>query len=51
MSVDMHNHPENIIFIDDREDNIKIAHELGMNGIVFVSAKQLKHDLNQLIAF
>lgn len=48
-AVDMNKHPHNIIFIDDRENNIKKAHETGINGIVCVNPEQLKKDLNKLI--
>lgn len=43
------NKPYMTIFVDDHERNIKKAHEMGMNGIIFVSAKQLKKDINQLL--
>lgn len=49
MAVNMHNHPQNIIFIDDRENNIAQAHKTGMNGIVFVKLEQIKKDLNRLL--
>ncbi len=49
ISVDMNKHPHNIIFVDDREHNIKQAHKTGMNGIVFVKIDQFKKDLNKLI--
>jgi FMN phosphatase YigB (HAD superfamily) len=49
MTVDMHNKPWMTIFIDDREDNIQKAQEVGMNGIIFVSPEQLHKDLNQLM--
>lgn len=49
MAVDMNNHPQNIIFIDDREHNIMQAHKTGMNGIVFVKLEQVKKDLNKLL--
>lgn len=48
-SVDKDTHPENVIFIDDRQDNVKLAQNIGMNGIVFATVKQLHEDLNQLI--
>lgn len=49
MAVDMNKHPQNIIFIDDRENNIAQAHKTGMNGIVFVKLEQVKKDLNRLL--
>jgi FMN phosphatase YigB (HAD superfamily) len=33
------------LFIDDREDNIVAAGAVGMNGIVFRSARELLADL------
>lgn len=36
------------IFIDDNEENVKRAEEVGIKGIVFKSAKQLKNELNKI---
>ncbi len=38
---------EETLFIDDHEINIKRAKEVGIHGIVFKSAKQLKKDLEE----
>jgi len=37
--------PQKIIFIDDMEKHVEVAVSLGMQGIHFVSAKQLKEEL------
>lgn len=37
--------PDETIFIDDNELNIKKAEEVGIHGIVFKNAKQLKEEL------
>lgn len=36
------------IFIDDLQENIETAKELGFNTILFTSFEQLKHDLSKL---
>jgi putative hydrolase of the HAD superfamily len=38
--------PEKILFIDDMEKHVEVAVSLGMQGIHFVSANQLKKELN-----
>ncbi len=40
--------PEETVFIDDRAEFAKAARDLGINGIQFVSAAQLKRDLIEL---
>lgn len=40
--------PEEAIFIDDGENNIKKAIEYGLSGIVFKSVEQLKNELKKL---
>jgi putative hydrolase of the HAD superfamily len=37
--------PQKIIFIDDMEKHVEVAISLGMQGIHFISAKQLKEEL------
>jgi FMN phosphatase YigB (HAD superfamily) len=37
--------PEKIIFIDDMKNHVEVAVSLGMHGIHFISAHQLKKDL------
>ena len=37
------------VFIDDLEENIKAARELGINGIVFKSFEQAKEELNNML--
>lgn len=39
--------PEEVIFIDDKLENIKIAQELGLDAILFESLFQLKNELIQ----
>lgn len=39
--------PKQSIFIDDNFENIKAAEKFGINGIHFISAQQLKEDLNK----
>ena len=41
------NKPNEIIFIDDKEDYVKTAKSLGMNAIHFKNTKQLKKELKQ----
>lgn len=40
--------PKEAVFIDDEEENVKAAEKLGLKGIVFKSAKQLKKQLKNL---
>lgn len=40
--------PNECIFVDDRERNVKIAKELGWKGIVFKNAEQLEEELRKL---
>jgi len=40
--------PFECIFLDDREENVVVANELGMTGIVVKSVQQLKEDLQKL---
>lgn len=37
--------PEESVFIDDRQSNVEVAVSLGIQGIVFTSAGQLREDL------
>lgn len=39
--------PEETIFIDDYESNVKVANEAGIRGIVFKDANQLKNELEK----
>ncbi|HSS99284.1 MAG TPA: HAD family phosphatase [Terriglobales bacterium] len=39
--------PQEILFIDDREDNIEAARKVGFIGIVFKDVSQLKRDLKE----
>ena len=43
-----HRQPAESIFIDDRELNVECAKQLGMHGIHFQNAKQLRNDLTGL---
>jgi len=36
------------VFVDDREENVKIAENLGFNGIVFQNSEQLRRELHDL---
>ena len=38
-----------IVFVDDRAENVEAAITLGMNGIVFESTSQTLNDLNEII--
>ena len=40
--------PREIIFLDDREENVAAARKLGMAGIVFQSASQAERALNSM---
>lgn len=42
--------PEECVFIDDHEENIQAGAKLGMKGIVFTSAEQIKEDLEAMLA-
>jgi len=44
----LHVRPEECLFIDDWPDNIESAKQLGMQGLQFVSPKQLTSDLKEL---
>ncbi len=39
-------HPKEAIFIDDKEENIRGAEEVGINAILFKSLEQLKKELS-----
>jgi len=39
--------PQEIFFIDDREENIRAAREAGFHGIIFKDVDQLRRDLNE----
>ncbi len=41
--------PGEIIFIDDRKENVETAEKIGMKGIVFQNFNQFKKDLDRLI--
>ncbi|MFX1486867.1 MAG: HAD family hydrolase [Promethearchaeota archaeon] len=41
--------PEQCVFIDDREPNLKTARRLGMITIIFYSATQLEEELNAIL--
>lgn len=40
--------PENALLIDDRPENIEKAQEIGMHGILFLNAAQLRDELYRL---
>ena len=40
--------PEKAVFIDDNFDNVRAAEKLGLNGIHFKSAAQLRNDLRAM---
>ena len=39
--------PQEILFIDDREENIRAAREAGFHGIIFKDVDQLRRDLKE----
>jgi putative hydrolase of the HAD superfamily len=41
--------PEETVFVDDRENNLKAPQEIGMNVILFTSIEELKKDLSRLL--
>jgi putative hydrolase of the HAD superfamily len=41
--------PEKILFIDDMRKHVDVAISLGMQGIHFISASQLKEELHKRI--
>ena len=41
--------PSECIFIDDHEENVEVAVNLGMKGIIFNSHEQMKEDLQQTL--
>lgn len=41
--------PEECIFIDDNEDNIAAANEVGINGIVYKNYAQMMEDMKRII--
>ena len=43
------NNPKEVIFIDDKEDYVKTARELGMNAVHYKNVKQLEKELKVLI--
>lgn len=42
--------PEEAVFIDDLEENVKGAEAVGIKGIVFKNVDQCKSDLNKLLS-
>lgn len=40
--------PEDCVFVDDKEENLVPAREMGMRTVLFRSAKQLKDELRRL---
>lgn len=40
--------PGEAVFVDDREDNVAAANEVGMTGLVFTGARQFRDDLVRL---
>lgn len=40
--------PENVLFIDDRQENVTAAEKFGMNGIFFTNQKNLEKKLTKL---
>ena len=40
---------ENIVFIDDREENVVAGQNLGMKGILFENFNQVKNDLDKIL--
>ena len=40
--------PNETIFIDDREENIKVAEELGIHGIVFKDAENAENEIQEI---
>lgn len=43
------NSPEEVLLIDDRDENVEGAKQVGMHGILFNSPEQLKRDLTEYI--
>ncbi|MBP9675828.1 MAG: HAD family phosphatase [Anaerolineaceae bacterium] len=41
--------PEQAIFVDDREENIAAANQLGMHGVVFKTTQQALEDVEKLL--
>ena len=41
--------PEESVFIDDNPNNIRVARELGIHGIIFKDLEQCKKELNEII--
>jgi putative hydrolase of the HAD superfamily len=42
--------PSEIVFVDDKEENVEAAEKIGMHGIVFKNAVQLKKELARFIS-
>lgn len=43
------NKPNEVIFVDDKEEYVKTAKMLGMNGIHFKNAKQLEREIRKIM--
>lgn len=41
--------PEESIFIDDREENVKVANQLGMKGIIYENTNQVWRRLEKIL--
>ena len=42
--------PEQAVFIDDTEEHVQAARNLGLHGILFTRAETLEHDLRGLLS-
>ena len=40
--------PARTVYVDDREENVRVARRLGLTGVVFRSPPQLRADLERL---
>ena len=43
--------PEQAVFIDDTEEHVLAARNLGLHGILFTSAEALENDLKKLLGY
>ncbi len=41
--------PEEVVFVDDKEENVKAAQDIGINTILFKNSEQFKKELFLLL--
>lgn len=48
---DLKESPENVVFIDDRRENLEVSRHIGVKSILYKNLNQLKRDLELILQF